>query len=188
MKNQLLWAFSLLVLFMIACKPAATTDEKASAAKADSTAMAAPASAPAEFADMKYSETVKNGMAGLSKGDIAAWMAPFADNAVYLWNGGDSLAGKAAINTYWTKRRGEVVDSLTFKKEIFLPIKVNNPQSVEASGIWVLAWYETTAKYKTTGKKMTQWMHTDSHFDANGKIDRMIHYSDRSIINAAMTK
>ncbi|MEP6795497.1 MAG: nuclear transport factor 2 family protein [Saprospiraceae bacterium] len=187
MKNQLLWAFSLLVLLMIACKPAATTEEAATAAKTDSTAAMAP-KAPAEFADAKYSEIVKNGQAALSKGDVAAWLSSFADNAVYVWNNGDSLAGKAAITAYWTKRRADVVDSLTFKNQIYLPIQVNTPQSVEAPGVWVLAWYQTFAKYKTTGKKMNQWMHADTHFDANGKIDRVILYSDRSLINAAMTK
>ncbi len=184
MKNQLAWALSLFLLFFMACKAETPKDEAAATTTADSTA----ATAPAEFADMKYSEIVKNGLAALSKGDVAAWLDTYADNAVYLWNTGDSLAGKAAISEYWTKRRGEVIDSLTYKNEIFLPIKVNKPQSVEAPGVWVLAWYETTAKYKITGKKMTQWIHSDNHFDANGKIDRSIIYLDRAVINAAMTK
>jgi hypothetical protein len=45
----------------------------------------------------------------------------------------------------------------------------------------------TTAKYKT-GKSMTQWIHTDLHFDANDKIDRVIMYLDRVPIAAAMSK
>lgn len=187
MKNQLVWALSLFVLFMVACKPEAPKDEAMAATKADSLAANAP-KAPAEFADAKYSDIVKSGMASLSKGDVAGWLSTFADNAVYAWNNGDSLAGKAAISTYWTKRRAEIIDSLTFSNQIYLPIQVNKPQSVEAPGVWVLSWYKTDAKYKTTGKKMTQWMHSDSHFDANGKIDRVILYSDRALINAAMTK
>jgi ketosteroid isomerase-like protein len=185
MKNQLVWAIALFTLFFVACKPAATKEDLIVTTHADSSGVTM---APAEFADAKYSEIVKNGMAALSRGDVAAWLANFSDNAVYAWNTGDSLAGKAAISEYWTKRRGETVDSLTFANQIFLPVKVNKPQSVEAPGVWVLAWYQTTAKYKPTGKSMTQWMHSDSHFDANGKIDRMILYSDRSLINAALEK
>ncbi|HZV70070.1 MAG TPA: nuclear transport factor 2 family protein [Saprospiraceae bacterium] len=187
MKNQLVWAFSLFVLFMVACKPAATTDEAAAGTKADTTAANAP-KAPAEFADPKYSEIVKTGMDALSKGDIPAYMSQFSDNAVYNWNTGDSLAGKKAITDYWVKRRGEVIDSITFSNQIFLPLMVNTPQANEKPGTWVLAWYQVDAKYKTTGKKMTQWMHSVAHFDSSSKIDQMILYSDRSLINAALTK
>jgi hypothetical protein len=40
--------------------------------------------APAEFADPKYSEIGKKGIAALSAGDIDGWMAAYADNAVYI--------------------------------------------------------------------------------------------------------
>jgi len=185
MKNQLPWALCLFVLFMLSCK-AETTTEKAddTTTTVDTTA----AMAPAEFADPKYSEIVRNGQAAFSSGDIASWMASFADNAVYAWNNGDSLAGKQAISEYWTKRRSEVIDTIMFENQIYLPVKVNTPQSVEQTGVWVLAWYQTTAKYTSTGKSMTQWMHSDTHFDANDKIDRVINYLDRAPINAALTK
>ena len=71
--------------------------------------------------------------------------------------------------------------------QIWLPIKVNQPQSVEQPGTWVLGWYMVSAKYKN-GKRMGQWIHTDMHFDANDKIDRLIQYLDRSLINAALKK
>ena len=35
---------------------------------------------------------------------------------------------------------------------------------------------------------MVQWIHTDQHFDANDKIDRVIQYLDRVPINAASKK
>jgi hypothetical protein len=44
----------------------------------------------------------------LTKGDMDAWMAEFADNAVY-WNSGDSLVGKPAIDKYWRNRRANVL-------------------------------------------------------------------------------
>jgi hypothetical protein len=142
---------------------------------------------PAEFADQKYAEIGKKMFSALSRGDMAGYLNDYADNAVYQWNSGDSLAGKTAITEYWTKRRMEIIDSLKFSNEIWLPIKVNQPQSVEAPGVWLLAWYQVNAKYKT-GKYMVQWMHLDLHFNSNDKIDRAIQYVDRVPINAAMAR
>ena len=129
----------------------------------------------------------KSGLDNLSSGNVDAWMESFADNAVYQWNNGDSIAGKQAIIKYWKDRRSNVIDSLTFSNLIWLPVKVNQPQSNEAAGVWLLGWYRLDAKYKT-GKKMTQWMHMAQHFDANDKVDRVIHYMDRAPINAATKK
>ncbi|HMK04067.1 MAG TPA: nuclear transport factor 2 family protein, partial [Ferruginibacter sp.] len=143
--------------------------------------------APAEFADAKYVAIGKQGIASLSAGNVDAWMESFADNAVYAWNYGDSVVGKAAITAYWKKRRTEVMDSISFSNDIWVPLKVNKPQGVEGPGVWLLGWYQVNAKYKT-GKSMLQWIHTDMHFDANDKIDRVIQYLDRSLIMAATTQ
>ncbi len=170
-----------LCLLLFACK--STTSDDAGMAEKTATEMA-----PVEFADAKYSEIGKAGLAALSSGDIAKWMESYADNAVYRWNNGDSLVGKQAISEYWTKRRTEAIDSISFNYDIWLPVKVNTPANDrQAPGLWLLSWYETTAKYKT-GKTMRQWIHTDTHFDANDKIDIVIQYLDRASINAAMTK
>ncbi len=143
--------------------------------------------APAEFADAKYSEVGKKGLANLSSGDIDAWMGAYADNAVYVWNNGDSLVGKAAISEYWKKRRTESIETITFTNDIWLPIKVNQPQKTEAPGVWLLGWYQVASKYKT-GKNMSQWIHTLLHFNSEDKIDRVLQFLDRAPINAAMTK
>ncbi len=140
---------------------------------------------PAEFADSKYAEIGKKGLAALSAVDIDGWMDGYADNAGYVWNNGDSLAGKAAITDYWKKRRTEAIDSITFTNQIFLPIKVNQPQSVEAPGVWLLAWAKVDATYKN-GKSMTQWMHWTIHFNDNNQVDRMNQYLDTAPINAVM--
>jgi SnoaL-like domain len=184
MKKVLAWAFSASLLF--ACTNQKSADDKAEV-KTDSVAAAPAKQLPAEFADAKYAEIGKKGIAALSSGDIDAWMTTFADNAVYLWNNGDSVVGKAAITAYWKKRRGDVIDSINFTNDIWLPIKVNQPQRMEQPGVWLLSWYFTSAKYKT-GKKMSQWIHTDYHFDGNDKIDRVIQYLDRAPINAAIKK
>ena len=183
MKKMLVCALGT-VLF-IGCNNDKATESKDETAAAPVVAEAK--TQPAEFADAKYADIGRQGVAALSSGDIDGWMKTFADNAVYVWNNGDSLAGKEAITAYWKKRRTEMIDSISFSNQIWLPIKVNQPQSVEQPGVWVLGWYMVSAKYKT-GKRMQQWIHADLHFDAADKIDRMIQYLDRVPINAAMAK
>ena len=169
----------------------ACTNQKAEekAAPTIDTSVAATAKPlPTEIADQKYVDIGKAGNADLSSGNIDAWMSQFADNAVYIWNNGDSLAGKPAITAYWKKRRGEVIDSIRFSQDIWLAVKVNVPQqAANLPGIWLLGWYLTQAKYKT-GKGMGQWIHTAMHFDASDKIDRLVQFLDRAPINAATKK
>lgn len=149
--------------------------------------MDAPKKTPAEFADSKYEAIGKKSLDDLEKGDMNSWLSVFSDNAVYQWNNGDSLVGKVAISKFWKDRRANVIETITFKNAIWLPIKVNEPQSIEKPGIWLLGWYEIIVKYKK-GKTMKQWVHTDYHFDANDKVDRVIQYIDRAVINAALPK
>lgn len=141
--------------------------------------------APMEFADAKYSEIGKKALEALSKGDVDAWMSNYADNAKYYWNSGDSLVGKPAIDKFWRDRRTNVIETIVFEKDIWLPIKVNEKGNIPMDGYWLLSWYKTTAKYKG-GKSMTQWIHTTFHFDANDKIDMVHQYVDKAAINAAM--
>ena len=138
-----------------------------------------------EFADPKYVDMGKQRLQQFQSGDIDTWVGQFADNAVYLWSAGDSLAGKKAITDYWKDRRGKVIDSITFSNDIWLPLKVNYSQrGPDIRGIWLLSWYQVDAKYKT-GKKLTFWTHTDFHFNSNDQIDRVIQYIDRAPIMAA---
>lgn len=170
------------VLLFAACNNPKPEENKETTAD---TSLAKPQ--PAEFADAKYMQIGKSGLDNLAAGNVDAWMESFADNAVYQWNTGDSLAGKKAIMDYWKDRRANVIDSLSFSNVIWLPVKVNQPQSTEAPGIWLLGWYRVDAKYKT-GKRMTQWMHMAQHFDANDKVDRIIHYMDKASVMAATKK
>lgn len=55
------------------------------------------------FGDDKYIDIAKNGMNELASGNVEAWLAGFSDDALFRWNGGDSLAGKPAIADYWKK-------------------------------------------------------------------------------------
>ena len=140
-----------------------------------------------EITDAKYTEIGKSMMAKLSSGDVDGWVSAYADTAVYLWNNGDSLAGTPAILDYWKKRRHDVIDSLKYSQDIWLPVKVNRPQQKEQVGVWLMGWYMVEAKYKT-GKKMMQWMHMLMHFNSADKVDRAIQFVDRVPINAATAK
>lgn len=187
MKKLMFW--TICSLCFLACndqkKEEATTETPAAAAPAPAETKATP---PSEFADPKYMDIGKKGIAALSSGDVDGWMNSYADNAVYVWNNGDSVAGKTAIAAYWKKRRTETLDSLSFSSEIWLPVKVNQPQNPShLPGVWLLSWYKVDAKYKT-GKKMVQWIHTAMHFDATDKIDRVVQFLDRAPINEAMKK
>lgn len=174
-----LFLFVLCASLFAGCKKGTVMESATS--KTDSTKSVA----PIEFADAKYSEIGKKSLDALSKGDMDAWMANYADNAKYYWNSGDSLVGKPAIDKYWRDRRANVIETITFEKDIWLPIKVNKKGNIPLDGYWLLSWYKTTAKYKG-GKLMTQWIHTTYHFDANDKIDMVDQYLDKAAINAAL--
>ena len=141
-----------------------------------------------EFADAKYADIGKQMMQKFESGDIDSWVDMYADNAVYRWSSGDSLAGKKAISDYWKNRRSNVIDSIHFSNDIWLPLKVNEPQKgPDLKGNWLLSWYQVNAQYKG-GKKLMFWVHTDYHFDANDKIDVAIQYIDMAPIKAALMK
>jgi hypothetical protein len=181
MKKDFLLPIAL--VFITACNSSSTANQQQ-----DSTASSAPKQQAAEFADPKYTDMGKKSLAEMTSGDMDSWLSAFADSARYYWNGGDSLIGKAAISNYWKKRRTEVIDSISFKNDIWLPVKVNQPQQpVQTPGVWLLSWYQVTSKYKN-GKTMSQWIHTDYHFDANDKVDEVVQYIDRAPINAALAK
>jgi hypothetical protein len=128
----------------------------------------------------------KRALAQFAAGDITAWADNFADNAVYDWSAGDSLAGKAAIANYWKDRRAKVIDSLEVSNDIWLPLKVNRPQKgPDIPGVWLLSWYEVHVKYKN-GTRLNFWVHHDYHYNEADKIDRAILYLDRAPINKAL--
>ena len=185
MKKILTWAAGCCILLACNNKPA----EQAASTETAAATEAKPAETKdVEFADAKYAEMGKAGIAAMSKGDIAGWLGNYAENAVYVWSAGDSLAGLPAITKYWTERRTKVIDSITFTNDIWLPIKVNKPQrDAVAPGVWLMGWYQFKSKYKN-GKSVGGWIHVDMHFNNEGKIDRTIQYIDRAPINAALGK
>ena len=170
------------ILFACNNKPTETTTSSNNDSSSSSGKMSQQAT---EFADKKYMDVGRNSLALMQSGDVDGWMNQFADSAVYLWSAGDSLKGKTAIAAYWKNRRINVIDSITFSNDIWLPIKINQPQKgPDMPGIWLLGWYQVYSKYKT-GKSLTFWVHADWHFNSEDKVDRAIQYIDRLPINAA---
>jgi len=179
------WLGLLGLLALMACNSGETKTEGTTETAAAPESKTPPQS---EFADAKYTEMGKKGIAALQAGDVDGWGSAFADNAVYIWSSGDSLVGKKAILDYWKNRRGNVIDSLSLINDIWLPIKVNTPQKgPDIPGVWLLSWYQSVVKYKN-GKKLVLGIHTVQHFDANDKVDRVIQYLDRAPIVAAGVK
>ena len=83
------------------------------------------------------------------------------------------------------KRRSEVIDSLSYSNEAWLPINVSTPMYAgQLTGNYALTWNMVTAKYKS-GKSMSQRMHMVFHFDNNHQIDRVTQYLDRVPVVAA---
>jgi hypothetical protein len=184
MKNQLFLFWCLAACCLMACTDATQTTESMESESQEEPA----ALAPAEIGDAKYMDLAKASMTAFTSKDIAKWAQGLSDDVRYNWAYGDSSVGKQAVVDFWTNRMTNVIDSLTFDQSIYLPVKVNQPQSVEQAGNWVLTWHLTTAKYKATGKKMTQWIHSDMHFNDNGNVDQIITYLDRVPIQQATTK
>lgn len=173
-------------LFLLACNSNKTEskDEKMASNAPDSTKKT-PAS---EFADPKYMDWGKKNLAAFETGNIDEWLTSYADNAKYYWSGGDSLVGKQAIADYWKKRRGDVIKTIKFSNDIWLPLKVNTPQrGPDIPGVWLMSWYQVNVTY-SNGKSLQFWTHTDNHYDNNDKIDQVVQYIDFAPINKALGK
>lgn len=142
--------------------------------------------AQSEFADSKYMEWGKQRLVQFENGDIDTWGSQFSENAVYQWSAGDSVAGKDDIIKYWKERRKNVIETIKFTNDIWLPIKVNQSQKgPDLPGNWLLSWYQVDVTYKTK-KSLTYWVHTDIHYNERDQVDRVIQYIDRAPINAAL--
>lgn len=174
----------LLTGILVSCKDQKTTDTPL--VKDSNTAQTTAKPQASEFADPKYVDMGRNYLRLLQDGKIDEWAAQFADNAVYQWSSGDSLVGRNAIIEYWKNRRDKVIESIQLENDIWLPIKVNQPQrGPDMPGIWLIGWNQVDVKYKN-GKQLKFWVHNDLHYNNENKIDRAIQYIDRAPINEAL--
>ncbi len=178
MKNIL--ATALISLWLIGCNNTQQTEQPAAPA-VETAPVTQP---PAEFADPALAEIGKRFHATFSTGDIDGWMNDVADDALFIWSNGDTLSGKPAISAYW-KDRWTKLGSIAFSQQVWLPIKVNQPQATEAPGNWLLGWYRFDAEYKG-GVKVGQFAHDAIHVNEAGKVDRFLHYLDMAPIKEAI--
>jgi hypothetical protein len=172
-------------IFIVACNSDKKNESSTSGNNSTDSSGKKPQS---EFADPKYMDWGKKQLAQFESGDINSWLGNFSDSARYYWSGGDSLIGKKAITDYWKNRRSNVIDSIHFANDIWLPLKVNQPQKgPDAPGVWLMSWYQVNVKYKV-GSKLSFWVHTDYHYDKSDKIDIAVQYIDMAPINKALGK
>ncbi len=179
MRKIFLGAICLMAIAACKNEPEKTTHTEVAAAATTK------ATGPVEFADQKYIDMGKASLAKFASGDIDGWVSGMADDVVLRWSAGDSLKGKAAITKYWKDRRMNAVDSIVTSKEIWLPVNVHQPQSVETKGIWLLNWHQVHATYKSK-KSLTFWVHLDIHYNNDNMMDEVIQYVDRAPIMAAV--
>jgi ketosteroid isomerase-like protein len=137
-----------------------------------------------EIGDSTKSKMLKASLMALAAGDADAFTSNLADNAVFAWNSGDTLKGKAAIAEFWKDRRTNIIDQMQVSNDIWLNLKVNRSK-VAAPGDYTFAWFKVMVSYKG-GKSMTQWIHNVYRFDASGKVDLVTQWVDRAPIMAAM--
>jgi hypothetical protein len=129
MKNQI--ALVLFIGIMWSCNQ--TTQEVAAPVEE-------PKPQPIEFTDAKYIDMCKQGLTDLSSKNIDAFTNNFADNAIYRFNNGDSIAGKAAINAYWKDRMTNAIETISFSNDIWLSLKVNESEQFK-TGNCVFGWF-----------------------------------------------
>ncbi len=169
---------NVLILFIVCCLFAACDQPKPEAAST-------PAKPPRiEIGDSTKSQLCKDGIMALAAGDVDSFASSMADNIVYMWNSGDSIAGKAAIVDYWKDRHANVIEKMDVSNVALLSLKVNESKVVPP-GDYVFMWASVTASYKG-GKSMTQLIHNAYSFDSSGKINRITQFIDRAPIMAAM--
>lgn len=171
---------SVSAVFFTACNNQSDEPKIAAAQEAAATQQAS------EFADARYADVGKTMMKNFADGNYDAWGEAMAENVVYQYSAGDSMAGKKAVLDYWKDRRAKLIQSVNIANDIWLPIKVNVPQKgPDMPGVWLLNWNQVTATYKN-GKSLQFWAHQGMHFDAQDKVDRIVMYMDRAPINAAL--
>jgi hypothetical protein len=142
---------------------------------------------PVAFADQRYMDMGKKALTQFAAGDIDGWASNFAENIKFRWSAGDSLTGKAEVVKYWKDRRANVIKSIEVSNDIWLPVNVNEPQSTESKGTWLLNWHKVKATYKND-ETLTFWVHIDMHYNKEDQVDEVIQYIDRAPIQAAVAK
>lgn len=184
--RKILLSFTLLLILASCGEDKKEKEAEGTMVKSAATQTADAKPMQSEFADLKYTDMGKSAMKHFADGNIDAWGESLAANVVYQYSSGDSIAGRKAVIDYWKGRREKVVQSIEMSNDIWLPIKVNQPQrGPDMPGVWLLNWAQVKATYRN-GKVLQYWVHQDLHYNGQDKVDRVILYMDRGPINAAL--
>jgi len=140
---------------------------------------------PIDIGDPKYIDISRTILSSLCEGDLEAFIDPYAENARFRWNYGDSLVGRQAIFDYWKERRNSVIDTITFKNETWLSLKANQPPKHIKPGYYVLSWADFTVSY-TNGSSLKMNIHTVFRFNEKDQVESTLQYLDRSLIADAI--
>lgn len=181
MKKMFLPLLAATVLF--SCKDDKKSEEKASDTLVKSTTAETMKTPPMEIADEQLISKGEAMMRSFEAGDYDAWGQSLADNAVYEYSSGDSIAGKAAIIAYWKSRRAKFIKSTVFEHNIWLPVKVNESRNTgpDIRGTWLMHWMRLKTTYKND-RSVQMWVHQDMHLNDRDLVDRVILYMDRAPI------
>lgn len=133
----------------------------------------------AEFADMKYIETVRRNDIMFQNGNFVGWSKMFANDIIMQWSSGETIKGKQAVIDYWTGRWNTMVESITHENNIFLPVRMKESllPGAKLPGVWLAQWTQHVTRYKN-GKTVTGMIHADYHFNDDDLVDRFILYQD----------
>lgn len=170
----------ILSVIFIASLLVACNNEKAAETAATPEVKADKAAAPVELImDSNLVNSVKAAFTAFENKDIDGYTANLADDVMFRWSGGDSLAGKQAVKDWFTGRFN-IIDNIKFSDHIFLPVMANvSPNGgATTSGKWMLSWYQVNVKYKN-GKAIMFWAHNAQHYNSAGKVDQFTQYIDR---------
>ena len=126
----------------------------------------------------KYVPECKAAMAAMSQGDMAGFTALMSEDVVYVFNYGDSLVGKSAVEEWWANRFETDLDKVTFSNEVWMSVDAVQPTYDVEPGDYVMAWFMVNGQYKT-GNSMNQFIHIVYHFNSAGKADRITQFLDR---------
>lgn len=130
-------------------------------------------------------QPLKDAMAALERGDVAALVANMADSISYIMPDGTEMKGKQAVADYWTNRLKTVIKSLKYTNGAGIGIDVFRAASTAMPGKYLMMWYTVEATYQN-GKSVTFPAHIATHLDASGKFDKWMSYYDTKGIAAAL--
>lgn len=129
-------------------------------------------------------QPLKDAMAALERGDVAALVSNMADSISYIMPDGTEMKGKQAVADYWTNRFKTVIKTLKYSNGAGVGIDVFRPASTAMPGKYLMMWYTVDATYQN-GKSVTFPAHIAAHLDASGKFDKWMSYYDTKGIAAA---